>query len=180
MFRTDLSTYDVYENGEFVKCASDLKEINWDDKVCFYLGCSFSFDDRLINSGIKLRTDNNVSMYLTNIDCISVGPFNTKMVVSMRPIPESQLKTAVDCTVDCDFAHGAPIHIGCPDDIGIKDVMNVDFGSPTKFLENEVPVFWACGVTSGRAIKSASTYVFECYYCILVGCSAKISNGFGS
>lgn len=155
-FRTDISSYNVYENGKLSKTVDDLMEYDWNDMVSFYLGCSFSFDDQLINNGINLRTETNVSMYLTNIACHPVGPFKTNMVVSMRPIPKNKLVTAVQCTADLDFAHGAPIHIGYPEDIGIRDVMKVDFGQASQILDDEVPVFWACGVTSSCAIRSAS------------------------
>lgn len=157
--RTDLSTYNIYQNGILDKSVVDLKSFKWNDIVSFYIGCSFSFDGCLINNGVDIKTDNNdVGMYLTNIDCVSVGPFSTKMIVSMRNIHVSQLKTAVECTIDCDFAHGAPMQIGSPEDIGIKDITRCDFGSPNKIelLEDEIPVFWACGMTSSEAAKSAS------------------------
>ncbi|MHB8991488.1 MAG: D-glutamate cyclase family protein, partial [Chloroflexota bacterium] len=43
--------------------------------------------------------------------------------------------------------HGAPVHIGDPAQIGIKDLSKPDFGDPVTIKPGEVPVFWACGVT---------------------------------
>ena len=77
------------------------------------------------------------------------------MVVSMRPILKSQLHLAVNATINQDYCHGAPIHIGCPIDIGVYDYNN-GLGSPIELNEEEVPVFWACGVTSQIAVQQAS------------------------
>ena len=35
--------------------------------------------------------------------------------------------------------------------IGIKDIHSPEFGDAVPIYDNEVPVFWACGVTSGSA-----------------------------
>jgi len=149
-----MSAYDVYENGELTSVTpADVKDFEWSDIVSFYLGCSFSFDHLLENSGIKLPS--SVPIYQSNIDCVSAGPFKAKLEVSMRPIAVTQLQKAVECTINCDYAHGAPIHIGCPKDIGI-DLNKFMFGGLDEILENEVPVFWACGNTSCSAVQAAS------------------------
>jgi uncharacterized protein YcsI (UPF0317 family) len=44
-------------------------------------------------------------------------------------------------------AHGAPVHIGDPERIGIRDITKPDFGDPVPFQQGEIPIFWACGVT---------------------------------
>ena len=156
-FRTDISAYKVFKNGEFVESVHDLTFHPWSNMVSFYLGCSFSFDDKLIKSGIK-KLDKNVSMFITNIQCQPVGDFAAKMVVSMRAIPKTKLQLVYEATINSDYAHGAPIHIGRPADIGITDMKTVDFGTSEEFCDNEVPVFWACGVTSSVAIKASSKY----------------------
>ena len=51
--------------------------------------------------------------------------------------------------------HGAPVHIGHPEEIGIRDFTQPDFGDPVTVYEGEVPVFWACGVTP-QAVAMAS------------------------
>ena len=51
------------------------------------------------------------------------------------------------------WAHGKPIHIGDSKKIGITDIFSPDWGDkPRKLLEDEVSVFWACGVTPQNAI----------------------------
>ena len=45
------------------------------------------------------------------------------------------------------MTHGAPLHIGDPERIGIKDMKQPDYGDYVEIKEDEVPVFWACGVT---------------------------------
>ena len=47
--------------------------------------------------------------------------------------------------------HGAPVHIGDPEAIGIKDISKPDFGEPTDFEDGKIPMFWACGVTPQAA-----------------------------
>ena len=43
--------------------------------------------------------------------------------------------------------HGAPIHWGNPEAIGISDLTKPDFGDAVPVHPDEIPVFWACGVT---------------------------------
>lgn len=69
------------------------------------------------------------------------------MVVSMRPIPEKDVIRAVQVTSRFPAVHGAPIHIGNPESIGIKDIEKPDFGDRVTIRPREIPVFWACGVT---------------------------------
>ena len=51
--------------------------------------------------------------------------------------------------------HGAPVHVGDPEAIGIKDLDKPDFGEPTDFDDGDVPVFWACGVTPQAAAMAS-------------------------
>ena len=161
LFRTDLPAYRVIENGEITNTVVDLKEIDWNDMVTFYVGCSFSFDDQLIANDIPLDQNQNICMYETNISCKEVPPFKTNMYVSLRPIPKDKLKTAVNCTLNTDFAHGAPIHIGNPESIGIPNLSENIMDVKIDLAEDEIPVFWACGITSGYAVKSAGLYLCE-------------------
>ncbi len=138
--------------------------------VTFYFGCSFTFEERLLSAGIPIRNisqKKNVSMYTTNVGCVSVGPFACQMVVSMRPIPRRLLNETVAQVIQMDFAHGAPVHIGDPKQIGIDDFHGSSLiGDHVKFEDDDVPVFWACGVTSSHAVCSAS----KClpHYCIFL------------
>ncbi len=75
------------------------------------------------------------------------GRFHRPMVVTMRPIPEAQVQLAGEVTARYAHAHGAPLHAGSPETIGIADLGRPDYGDPVAIHPGEVPVFWACGVT---------------------------------
>ena len=78
-----------------------------------------------------------------------------KMVVSMRPIPYSQIVKSVTVTARMPRVHGSPIHIGNPEAIGIKDLSKPDFGDAVKINDGEVPVFWCCGVTPQSVVMTS-------------------------
>jgi uncharacterized protein YcsI (UPF0317 family) len=148
--RTDLPKYRAYVRGELKQEPTDLGPYWRDDLVAFLLGCSFTFEGALLNAGVPLRhveRCTNVSMYITSIACRPAGPFAGPMVVSMRPIPAEKVTKAVQVTSRFPNAHGAPVHIGDPGQIGIRDLGRPDFGDPVEIRPGEVPVFWACGVT---------------------------------
>jgi uncharacterized protein YcsI (UPF0317 family) len=148
--RVDLPKYRVYRYGELVEEPTDLLHLWNEDLVAFLIGCSFTFEKALLQGGIPVRhieAGCNVPMYKTNINCKKAGPFEGPMVVSMRPIPEHLVVKAVEITSRYPNVHGAPVHIGNPSSIGIRDLENPDFGDRVVVGENEVPVFWACGVT---------------------------------
>jgi uncharacterized protein YcsI (UPF0317 family) len=128
----------------------DIKEYWREDLVGFLLGCSFTFETALLNAGLPVRhieENCNVPMYITNIACKPAGVFHGPMVVSMRPMPQKMLIRAIQVTSRFPAVHGAPIHVGAPDLIGIKDIAKPDFGDRVTIHPGEVPVFWACGVT---------------------------------
>ena len=148
--RTDIPKYRIYKQGELVDEVTDILNYWEDDMVAFLIGCSFTFEHPLMNSGIPVRhieENCNVAMYKTNIPCIKAGRFEGPVVVSMRPIPEKDVVRAVQITSRFPSVHGAPIHIGNPAGIGIKDINKPDFGDSVTIKPGEVPVFWACGVT---------------------------------
>ena len=148
--KTDIGLYRVYENGKLVDELKDITKYWRDDLVSFLLGCSFTFETAMQRAGIALRhidENKNVSMYKTNLNTVPAGIFKGPMVMSMRPIKESQIVKAVQVTSRYPFTHGAPLHIGNPAAIGIKDLHKPDYGDQIDIKEGEVPVFWACGVT---------------------------------
>ena len=148
--RTDVPGYRIYENGEYTGEVESLVSVWRDDLVTFLLGCSFSFEAAMTDAGIPLRHQElgrNVSMYITNIATTPAGVFSGPMVVSMRPIKQSQVVRAVQVTSRFPATHGAPVHLGDPAAIGISDISRPDFGDPVDIYPGEVPVFWACGVT---------------------------------
>lgn len=142
--------YLIWENGEVTAELEDITEYYRSDLVFFLLGCSFSFEEALISSGIPLRhvqQKQNVAMYNTTIPLQQVGPFSGNMVVSMRPIHYSLVAKACAITAHYPRVHGEPIHVGYPDLIGINDLSQVDYGDQVEIKIDEIPVFWACGVT---------------------------------
>ncbi|WP_349410748.1 putative hydro-lyase [Pseudalkalibacillus sp. SCS-8] len=147
---TDLPKYHVYEKGVLTEKKMDITSLWKDDMVGFLLGCSFTFEKALLDKGVPVRQieeGKNVPMYQTNIPCEKAGPFEGEMVVSMRPIPAKDVAKAVQITSKYPSVHGAPVHIGSPEQLGIKNLDQPDFGDAVTIREGEVPVFWACGVT---------------------------------
>lgn len=156
--RTDLPRYRVFEKGEFIREVEDVSDYFDEDTVSFLLGCSFSFENAMCEAGLPIRNmeeDKNVSMFITNIQCRSAGPFSAPLVVTMRPMTPEQAVRAVQITTRFHLTHGAPIHLGSPEKIGIKDLNRPEFGDPVHIYPGEIPVFWACGVTSQLAATSA-------------------------
>ena len=153
--RSDIPKYRIYENGILKTEENDITRLWQDDFVYFLLGCSFSFEQALIQTGLEIRhiTENvNVPMFTTNIMCESAGKFKeTPMVVSMRPFGSGDAVKAVEVTRDYPAVHGSPVHIGDPSQIGITDINKPDFGDAVTIKDGEMPVFWACGVTPQNA-----------------------------
>uniref|UniRef100_A0A3B3HCT1 D-glutamate cyclase n=2 Tax=Oryzias latipes TaxID=8090 RepID=A0A3B3HCT1_ORYLA len=161
--RTDVSQYCVYEEGRLVKTISSLQSYSplssspdvMSEMVSFYLGCSFGFEGKLKEAGVPVRNveqGRNVSMYRTSISCIPAGAFHCHLVVTMRPVPAALLDTAVEVTHLNPLAHGAPVHIGDAALLGIQDLSKPDYGDQVDLQPGDVPVFWACGVTSIEAV----------------------------
>ena len=139
----------------------DVLGFDWTDKVSFYIGCSFSFEEALIKNGVELqyvRENKDVSMFLTSIECCDVNNrfTGTRLVVSMRSIRKEWLQKTAVITAAYPMAHGAPVHIGDPGIIGIRDISVQTYGDHTDVNEGEVAVFWACGVTGKQAVESLS------------------------
>lgn len=148
--RTDLPGYRIYKNGQLTHEVTDISPHWRDDLVTFLIGCSFSFESALIEGGIPLRHVEqgiNVAMYKTNIPCVPAGRFEGCMVVSMRPVKSGDIARSVEISARFPQVHGAPVHVGHPEEIGITDLSKPDFGDPVAILNGELPVFWACGVT---------------------------------
>lgn len=156
--RTDVPSYNVYRHGELEGDVSDITSLWTADMVAFALGCSFTFERALAEAGIRMKhieSNTTVPMWATNLALKPVGPFEGGMVVSMRPIPEDQVDLAISITENFDHAHGAPVHVGSPEKIGITDITAPDWGEPADFAPGEVPVFWACGVTPQNVLRNA-------------------------
>jgi uncharacterized protein YcsI (UPF0317 family) len=148
--RTDLARYRVFRRGEVIDEPTDIRKHWRDDLVTFAIGCSFSFEEALVDAGIELRhitRGTNVPMYRTSVATEPAGVFSGPMVVSMRPMTPANAIRAVQVTSRVPAVHGAPVHLGKPELIGIKDLQKPDYGDAVPVNEDEIPVFWACGVT---------------------------------
>lgn len=156
--RTDVPRYRIWRHGALTEEVDDLRQVWGADSVGFVLGCSFSFEQALIDDGIPLRhvaQGRNVAMYRTSIPTAAAGPFSGPLVVSMRPMTPAHAIRAIQVTSRFPAVHGAPIHFGDPRAIGIEDLSRPDYGDPADVLDGEVPVFWACGVTPQAAMLAA-------------------------
>lgn len=155
---TDFPKYRIYENGVMKSEVTDISDIWQDDFVGFIIGCSFSFESELIEADIEVRHNTlgrNVPMYKTSIECKSAGKMHGNMVVSMRPLKGKDIIRAVQISGAIPKVHGAPVHIGNPELIGIKNIDHADFGDDPVIYEDETPVFWACGVTPQNVVMAS-------------------------
>ena len=156
--RTDLPRYRVHRDGEMTDEVDDVRDVWREDLVAFLLGCSFTFERALLAAGLPVRHIEqgvNVPMYTTAIACRPAGRFAGPLVVSMRPMTPRQAIRATEITSRYPSAHGAPVHIGDPEAIGIAALATPQYGDPVEIRDGEVPVFWACGVTP-QAVAAAS------------------------
>ncbi|MGV7224632.1 MAG: putative hydro-lyase [Nitrospinales bacterium] len=156
--RKDLPRYKIFEQGEFKTDTEDVSDSFNENMVSFLLGCSFSFENAMLAAGLPIRNleeGKNVSMYTTNKRCTPAGPFSAPLVVTMRPMKPAQAVRAVQVTTRFHLTHGAPVHLGDPEKIGIRNLAAPDFGDAVTIQSGEIPVFWACGVTSQLAATSA-------------------------
>lgn len=155
--RTDVPGYRIFKGSTDFTRANDISDVWRDDLVTFVLGCSFSFEAAITRSGVPVRhmdANRNVPMYVTNIETSPAGRFHGPLVVSMRSFTPSDAIRAILYSDRYRLAHGAPVHIGDPAQIGIADIMKPDFGDAPIIKEGDIPVFWACGVTPQMAIRN--------------------------
>jgi uncharacterized protein YcsI (UPF0317 family) len=155
--RTDLPGYRVWKDGELVEETADVAKWWREDLVAFVIGCSYSFEEALVEDGIPLRHIDQrlrVPMYRTNIACAPAGRFSGPMVVSMRPLKPQHAIRAIQITSRFPAVHGAPVHVGLPELLGIRNLARPDYGDAMEVRPDELPVFWACGVTPQSVIAT--------------------------
>jgi len=156
--RTDFPGYRVWKDGEMIADTTDVSDYWRDDLVAFVIGCSHSFEEALMQEGLKLRhieQGTKVPMYRTSVQCTPAGRFSGRMVMSMRPFTPADAIRAIQITTRFPQVHGAPLHVGLPELIGVKDLSKTDYGDPVEVRPDELPVFWACGVTPQSVIAEA-------------------------
>jgi len=152
----ELPAYNIIKDGVVVETVNNIEKYYTDDLVFFLIGCSFTFETSLMSNGISLRhvdLDVNVSMYNTTIELNPVDIFKGKMVVSMRPVKKHRVADACVITSHYPSVHGSPIQVGYPNMIGINDINIPDYGDRVEVLEDEVPLFWPCGVTTQNVLS---------------------------
>lgn len=155
--RLDIPRYRVFRDGKAVELREDIRALWNDDWRGFLLGCSFSFEGAMLDRGYPVRhieLSRNVPMYRTDLPCEPGGGIETRLVVSMRPVPEAIVEDVGALTSQYPWAHGAPMHVGDPAKLGIRDLTTPDFGDAAPIYPGEVPIFWACGVTTQDALAS--------------------------
>lgn len=157
----DFPRYTVYKNGKLISTPTDVAGLwNTQSHVGFLIGCSFSFESALAAAGLLPRNfslSTNVSMYKTTKRLTDAGVFvNVPYVVSMRPYKETDLRRVREITGKFRKTHGGPIDHGydAVQRLGIQDLATPDFGDATRIEDDEIPVFWGCGVTAQLAALS--------------------------
>jgi uncharacterized protein YcsI (UPF0317 family) len=157
--RTDVPRYRVFRHGAPEPTEpTDVRSLWRDDLVGFLLGCSFTFERALLEAGLPVRhieLGRNVSMFRTNVACRPAGRFAGPLVVSMRPYRGDQVDRVREITGRYPTMHGEPVHVGDPAALGIANLGKPDFGDPVPIEPDEIPVFWACGVTPQLALEAA-------------------------
>ncbi len=156
--RSDVAKYRVFRDGALSEEVTDISDVWTDTFVTVALGCSFTFENALVRHGIPVRhleTGLNVPMFKTNIDLVPAGPFGGQMVVTMRPIPADKVDAAHEISRRFPQAHGAPIAVGAPAQIGIANLSAPDWGDAVEIKDGEIPVYWACGVTPQNVLMDA-------------------------
>ena len=151
----DVPAYRVYRNGVATDTVADVADHWRDDLVTFAIGCSFTFEHALIHSGLRVRhidEGRNVPMYQTSVALTPAGGFSGNLVVSMRPFNAADVVRAIQITTRYPQVHGAPVHLGNPALIGISELHAPDYGDPVPVHDDEIPVFWACGVTPQQVL----------------------------
>lgn len=156
--RSHIPKYYIYKYGLLYKEITDVTHYWQQDFVTFLLGCSFSFEEAMVNASIPVRNieeNKNVSIYYTNIACKPAGSCSGNLIVSMRPVAEDLVQQTIELTGQFTLSHGVPVHIGSPHKIGITDLSTPDFGDSVTIKAGEIPLFWACGVTPLQIITKA-------------------------
>ena len=155
--RTDLLRYRVFKDGEVIDEPTDVKKYWRDDMVAFLLACSWGWASVARAYNVNFRY---IGAYTTNVPCIPAGRFKTDHMI----VSSSIFKTSYDAVRAIQICsrlpagHGAPIQIGDPAPIGIKNIYEPDIYCPQPIAPmepQEVVLTWGCAVTPVNAIKEA-------------------------
>ncbi|WP_260905046.1 D-glutamate cyclase family protein [Chelativorans salis] len=156
--RTDVPRYDIYRFGALVGRPANITALWREDFAAFAIGSSFTFEHALAARGVRLRRMGGykaVPVYRTAIPTSRAGLFCGELIVSMRTIRAKDIDKVRAITARFPQAHGAPIHVGDPAEIGIDDLNRPLSGDSLTMAPDEVPVFWASGLTAHHAVQRA-------------------------
>jgi uncharacterized protein YcsI (UPF0317 family) len=156
--RTDVGRYRVYRNGALHEERTDIAALWRDDWVAIVLGCWFSNEAAIAAAGIRMRHVElgiQGGLFRTTRPCVASGPYACDLVVSMRPFAAGAVERVAEITSGNPAAHGAPVQVGNPAALGIRDLAAPDFGESLPPQEGEVPVYWGCGLTAIAALEAA-------------------------
>ncbi|MDE0057270.1 MAG: DUF1445 domain-containing protein [Defluviicoccus sp.] len=157
--RTDLPGYSVFRDGRPGGHTGAIGDLWRDDLVPFAFGCSFSFEGVLLREGVDLRylaRGEREAIYRSSLETTPVGGFSGPLIVSMRPLRPVDAIRAIEVTARYPLAHGAPVHIGKPEAIGVDPDRPMETLGKISIADDELPLFWACGVTPQLAIRRAA------------------------
>jgi uncharacterized protein YcsI (UPF0317 family) len=156
--RHDLPAYRAWERGDAIGEVGDIADRWSQDLVGFAFGCSFSLEDALRRSGVSLayeRRGFGGAIYETTRQTEAVGGFGAPLIVSMRPLRPDDAQRAVQVSRRYPMLHGAPVQVGEPAALGIELDRPLDWIGTVDIASDELPVFWACGVTTHAALTRA-------------------------
>lgn len=156
--RSDVPRYHVFRDGVLSEEVDDIAHLWREDFVTFALGCSFSFEYALVETGLPLRyldRGDVAGVYETNIATVPAGSFKAKLLVTMRPFRAADAIRAVQITSRFPNVHGAPVHLGDPSLIGVDVSRRYKNVGSAELLLDEIPLFWACGLTPQLAAPNA-------------------------
>ena len=155
---TALPRYRIFLNGEISEDVNEVKAL-WNlGSVGFLIGCAASADGLLLKNGVSVRhveERNAMPLYQTKLRTNPTGPFRGPVVVSMRPMTQTEVKKAYQLTEPLELVHGAPLHIGAPEEIGISSIAAPDYGDAVEIRPDETPVFWSSAATMQTVLRFA-------------------------
>jgi uncharacterized protein YcsI (UPF0317 family) len=161
--RTDLPAYWVHRAGRPLERVLDIHALWRDDHVALAIGCWFSMEDALLRAGVRLRhleLGIQGPLFRTARQTTGIGRFGGLLVVSMRPFAREHVETVTGVCARFSQVHGAPLHIGDGEALGIRDLSKPDFGEVLMPLPHEVAMYWACGLTALEALRHAGLPFF--------------------
>jgi uncharacterized protein YcsI (UPF0317 family) len=116
--------------------------------IAFLIGCSFSFEQALLQAGLRVchqEDSRTVAMYQTSIPLLPAGIFHgSTYVVSMRLYKPEEIEEVRNVTRMYLASHGEPVAWGWDGAklIGVEHLGKVDYGDEQVVREGDVPVFW--------------------------------------